>query len=151
MWKCCRSLNRNFQEFTIESGEKDETLKAPITIGEGRYEIKDIKSADGGFGIVYKAIDKRLNNRNVLIKARRYDNIPGLFSYAYDKSRDDEIKDMREEISFEIKCLKAFKNSGESRMPNINDVVYDYCPEIHGPHIDVDGVRFYCEDEEIYN
>ena len=56
---------------------------------------------------------------------------------------------MREEISFEIKCLKAFKNSGESRMPNINDVVYDYCPEIHGPHIDVDGVRFYCEDEEI--
>ena len=63
MWKCCRSLNRNFQEFTIESGEKDETLKAPITIGEGRYEIKDIKSADGGFGIVYKAIDKRLNNR----------------------------------------------------------------------------------------
>ena len=93
MWKCCRSLNRNFQEFTIESGEKDETLKAPITIGEGRYEIKDIKSADGGFGIVYKAIDKRLNNRNVLIKARRYDNIPGLFSYAYDKSRDDEIKE----------------------------------------------------------
>ena len=151
MWKCCRSLNRNFQEFTIECGEKDETLKAPITIGEGRYEIKDIKSADGGFGIVYKAIDKKLNNRNVLIKARRYDNFPGLFSYAYDKSRDDEIRDMREEISFEIKCLKAFKNSGESRMPNINDVVYDYCPEIHGPHIDVDGVRFYCEDEEIYN
>ena len=100
MWKCCRSLNRNFQEFTIECGEKDETLKAPITIGEGRYEIKDIKSADGGFGIVYKAIDKKLNNRNVLIKARRYDNIPGLFSYAYDKSRDDEIRDMREEISF---------------------------------------------------
>lgn len=78
-------------------------------MGEGRYEIKDIKSADGGFGIVYKAIDKKLNNRNVLIKARRYDNIPGLFSYAYDKSRDDEIRDMREEISFEIKVLRHLK------------------------------------------
>lgn len=151
MWKCCRSLNRNLQEFTTTNEEKEETLRAPITIGNGRYEIKDIKSAAGGFGIVYKAIDKRLNNRDVLIKARRYDNIPGLFSYAYDESRDKEIRDMREEISFEIKCLKAFKNSGESRMPNLNDVVYDYCPEIHGPHIDVEGIRFYCEDEEIYN
>ena len=151
MWKCISHLDKNIQEFEREANGKREVIKAPITIRDGRYEIKDILSASGGFGIVYKAIDKRINNRNVLIKARRYDNIPGLFSYAYDTSRNDEIKKIREEVAFEIKCLKSFKNSGESRMPNLNDIVYDYSPEIFGPHVDVNGEKFYLEDEEIYN
>lgn len=151
MWKCISYLDKNVQEFTREANGKKEVIKAPITIRDGRYEIKDILSSSGGFGIVYKAIDKRINNRNVLIKARRYDNIPGLFSYAYDTSRNDEIRKIREEIKFEIKCLKSFKSSGESRMPNLNDIVYDYSPEIFGPHIDVNGEKFYVEEEEIYN
>lgn len=150
MWQCIRDIYKNTQIFTRDSKYGEEQLRAPITIGNGRYEIIDVLSVSGGYGIIYKAIDKRLMNRSILIKARRYDNVPGLFSYSVDSSRIETIKSIREEIKFEVHCLRALRNLSESRMPNLNSIVYDFSPSLYGPHTSNDGEIFYCDEEVIY-
>ena len=85
MWLNKRDIDANVQQF-VKRGGNEEPIVAPIFIGNERYEIKNILSS-GGFGIIYKAIDKRLGNREVLIKARRYDNEMGLFLHKYDVKR----------------------------------------------------------------
>ncbi|GMK41944.1 hypothetical protein PCCS19_50030 [Paenibacillus sp. CCS19] len=126
-------------------------LFAPHILG-GRYEIDGILSSSGGFGIIFTAKDSHLLGRKVLVKARRYDKEPGLFSYADDLSRKDKIEKIRKQIMFEFNCLLNFKQKAESRMPNVNDLVYDFSPFIYGPHKDVDGQTFTVNDRELaYN
>ncbi|WP_195469435.1 protein kinase [Clostridium sp. D43t1_170807_H7] len=150
MWICERDIYKNSQTFYRKTEDGEDKIVAPIKISNGRYEIIDILSVSGGYGIIYKAIDKRLMNRQVLIKARRYDNVPGLFSYAVDSSRKKTIEDIRREVKFEVRCLTAFKNLSESRMPNLNSIVCDFSPTLYGPHRASNGELFICDDKEIY-
>lgn len=148
MSKWERSLlgNSNVQQFSRGS----ECFYAPVTIGN-RYEIDGILSVSGGFGIIFTAEDRRLLGRRVLVKARRYDGEAGLFSYANDTTRREQIEKKRKEIQFEYNCLLNFRTQGESRMPNVNDIVLDYSPFIYGPHKDVNGNTYCYEEPEIYN
>ena len=71
MWVSHRNELDNTQVF-FNKDNNEEKIIAPIYIGNKRYIIKDILSNSGGFGIIYIAIDTRLNNREVLVKANKY-------------------------------------------------------------------------------
>ncbi|WP_026522724.1 protein kinase domain-containing protein [Butyrivibrio sp. VCB2001] len=135
------------QLFTDNKGN---SFMAPLYVGEERYELYDILSAAGGFGIIYKAKDRRIGNHEVLIKARRYDNEPGLFSFQGDVSRATKIEKIREKTLFEAECLKMFKEKKESRMPILNDIVWGFSPSIYGPHKDMEGNDYYIDDDYVY-
>lgn len=147
-----RELKDNkMQVFSRNVGRYQEFL-APLYVGDDdRYELYDILSVAGGFGIIYRAKDRRLGNHEVLVKSRRYDGEPGLFSFKGDKSRRDKIDKIRDKVYFEAECLKMFKQNRESRMPILNDVVLDFSPSIYGPHKDMTGKEFYVEDDYIYD
>ncbi len=132
----------------LQFSKGGESILAPHLLND-RYVIKDILSAAGGFGIIYIAEDTRLFGRKVLVKARRYDKEPGLFSYAYDEKRKEKILEIRKQIHFEFKCLCNFKGKSEARMPNVNDIVYDFSPAIYGPHKDISGETFTETDSEL--
>ena len=150
MWTCKKYYDDNIQKFTKERMDGQDIVYAPILIGD-RYEIIGILSDSGGFGIIYNSIDKRLNDRKVLIKARKYNNVLGLFSHKNDLSREEQIQDIREDVEFEIEALKYFKRRGEARLPSLNDVIEDFSPSLYGPHIDEQGEEFYYENSDVYD
>lgn len=149
MWQVSKYEKSNVQEFYRNIDDKEETIYAPICLAN-RYYIDNVLSAEGGFGIIYLAKDLRVNNRKVLIKSRRYDNEIGLFIYENDINRSNKIFDIRQEIEFEIECLRAFKENGECRMPTLNDVVIGLSPSIYGPHKDIqfNKTYYYTENNE---
>lgn len=147
MWTSKNSSISNVQVFVNEEGEE---VVTPIKIGN-RYEVYDVLSVSGGFGVILKAKDTRLGDRTVLVKARRYDKENGLFSYEKDRSRVERIEKIRAGIKFEYNCLVDFKTLGEGRIPNVNEIVEGFCPSIYGPHIDTDGKLFACADYFAYN
>lgn len=138
------------QVFTGNNGQ-GQKFSAPLYVGDGRYELYDILSAAGGFGIIYKARDLRLEGHKVLVKSRRYDAEPGLFSFQGDKSREEKINKIRDKTLFEAECLKMFKQNKESRLPILNDVVFGFSPSIYGPHTDINGQEYYVKDEYVYD
>ena len=147
MWTSKSSKIPNAQVFINDDGEE---VIAPIKIGK-RYEIYDVLSVSGGFGVILKAKDTRLGDRTVLVKARRYDKENGLFSYEKDRSRVERIEKIRASTRFEYDCLIDFKILGEGRIPSVNDIVKDFCPSIYGPHLSKDGKPFICTDYVAYN
>lgn len=141
--------DNNMQVFSLNNGRHQEFL-APMYVGDDdRYELYDILSVAGGFGIIYRAKDRRLGNHEVLVKSRRYDGEPGLFSFKGDKSRIDKIDRIRDKTIFEAECLKMFKQNRESRMPILNDIVFGFSPSIYGPHKDMSGNEYYIEDDYV--
>lgn len=148
-----REIDRqnNSQIFSRSNGQYQEFF-APLYVGDDkRYELYDILSVAGGFGIIYRAKDTRLGGHEVLVKCRRYDNEPGMFSYQRDKSREGKIERIRDKTIFEAECLKMFKQNRESRMPLLNDVVFGFSPSVYGPHRDMEGNEYYVKDDYIYD
>ena len=89
-----REIKKDYQFFSRIANGKEQKFMAPIKVGDDRYELYDILSVAGGFGIIYKARDLRLKGHEVLVKSRRYDGEPGLFSFQGDTSREDKIEKM---------------------------------------------------------
>lgn len=145
-----REIKRDYQYFSRIVNGKEQKFMAPLKVGEDRYELYDILSVAGGFGIIYKARDLRLAGHEVLIKSRRYDGEPGLFSFQGDTSREGKIEKIRNKTEFEAECLKMFKQNRESRMPILNDVVYGFSPSIYGPHEDMYGEEYYVKEDYIF-
>lgn len=145
-----REIKKEYQYFSRISNGKEQKFMAPLKVGDNRYELYDILPVAGGFGIVYKARDLRLHGHEVLIKSRRYDAEPGLFSFQGDTSRKEKIEAIRNKTLFEAECLKMFKQNRESRMPILNDVVYGFSPSIYGPHKDMHGEEYYVKDDYIF-
>ena len=149
--KCIREPRKEYQFLTIEINGRKVRFKAPLRVGDDRYEIDGVLSVAGGFGIIYTARDLRLDGHRVLIKSRRYDEEPGLFSYRRDNSRQSKIETLRNKMQFEAACLKMFKTNRESRMPILNDVVFGASPALYGPHTDNEGEQFYITDDYIFD
>lgn len=144
-------IEDNKQLFSRNTGRYQEFL-APLYVGdENRYELYDILSVAGGFGIIYRARDTRLGGHEVLIKSRRYDGEPGLFTFKGDKSRKEKIEKIREKTLFEAECLKMFKQNRESRMPILNDIVFGFSPSIYGPHTDSEGKKYTIDEDYVYD
>lgn len=146
-----REIKKNYQFFSRISNGKEEKFMAPLKVGDNRYELYDILSVAGGFGIIYRARDLRISGHEVLIKSRRYDGESGLFSFQGDTSREGMIEKIRSKTEFEAECLKMFKQNRESRMPILNDVVYGFSPSIYGPHKDIKGKEFYVKEDYIFD
>ena len=146
-----REIKKDYQYFSRISNGKEQKFMAPLKVGDDRYELYDILSVAGGFGIIYKARDLRLKGHEVLIKSRRYDGEPGLFSFQGDTSREGKIEKIRNKTEFEAECLKMFKQNRESRMPILNDVVYGFSPSIYGPHADMYGEEYYVKEDYIFD
>lgn len=143
--------DNNKQLFSRNIGRYQEFL-APVYVGDdNRYELYDILSVAGGFSIIYKAKDIRLGGHEVLIKSRRYDGEPGLFTFKGDKSREAKIEKIREKTLFEAECLKMFKQNRESRMPILNDIVFGFSPSIYGPHVDSTGKEYTIDEAYVYD
>lgn len=123
-------LDNNKQEFAKD----DKTLLVPCKIG-GKYEIDDVLSS-GGFGAILLARNTALNNRQVLIKTTLYGSLKANFSRKYDTDREEKIETLRCNLEFECEKLLEFRRGGESRMPSIVELVYDFSPQIYGPHLD---------------
>lgn len=150
-WQREIDKQNNSQTF-FRNNDQHQKLLAPLYVGDDeRYELYDILSVAGGFGIIYRAKDTRLGGHEVLVKSRRYDSEPGLFSYQGDRSRESKIEKIRDKMLFEAECLKMFKQNRESRMPILNDIVFGFSPSIYGPHKDLDGNEYYIKDDYIYD
>lgn len=133
--------------------KKDEqVIKIPKIIGE-KYEVEDILSV-GGYGVILEAKNKRLKDREVLIKTSLYNDMTEQLKHKYDVSRAETINERRNNLRLEFHRLIEFRNGGECRMPSVIDVVEDFSPQIYGPHTDyITGETFYIEEfknNEVY-
>lgn len=134
MWVSHRNELDNTQVF-FNKDNNEEKIIAPIYIGNKRYIIKDILSNSGGFGIIYIAIDTRLNNREVLVKANKYkpelmvnssNNSNGLLNEQTRKL----LGEMRRGIEIEKRTLVSLKTGKEARMPSVIDYIRDFSPQL---------------------
>lgn len=128
MWKVVEIENENKQIFIHK--EKGQNIIAPIHIGNKRYKVESILSNSGGFGVIYNAIDTKLNNRKVLIKALKYQ--PSIFKNSNNNPKElrDKILKTRKSVEHEYKTLIYLKKGKEARMPSIIDVIYDESPQL---------------------
>lgn len=145
-------IKNEIDSSTIEFKNEERTIKVPKLIGE-IYEIYDILSV-GGYGVILKARNKKLNCREVLIKTSLYDDINELVNNKYDESRKEIILKRRNNLRIEFDRLIRFRRGGESRMPSAIDIIEDYSPQLYGPHTDkITGETFYLEEfknDEVY-
>lgn len=128
MWEVVEITNENKQIFIHK--KKEENLIAPIYIGKKRYKIESVLSNSGGFSVIYNAIDTKLNNRKVLVKALKYK--PSIFKNFNNNPEGlkKEILEIRKKVENEYKTLIYLKKGKEARMPSIIDVIYDESPQL---------------------
>lgn len=145
-------IKNEIDSLTLEFTNGKQSIKAPKVIGN-KYVIERILSI-GGNGVIFIAKNKSLKDREVLVKAVYYSDIKLLVKNKYDESRSEAIINSRKNLELESKRLISFRNGGESRMPSVIDVVYDYSPQLYGPHTDKEtGEIFYLEEfknNEVY-
>lgn len=145
-------IKNEIDSLTLEFTNGKQSIKAPKVIGN-KYIIEKILSI-GGNGVIFVAKNKSLKDREVLVKAVYYSDIKMLTKNKYDVSREKSIIESRKNLELEYKRLISFRNGGESRMPSVIDVVYDYSPQLYGPHTDKEtGEIFYLEEfknNEVY-
>lgn len=126
-----------------------EPLHTPSIVA-GRYDVHGVLSNSGGCGVIYKARDRFLRDRDVLIKARRYP--PELFATHHDEARTETIERLRRETLFEWQMLVYFRETeNECRIPVVHDVVHDASVHLAGPHRDRDGAAFTLDDDFVRN
>lgn len=128
MWEVIKFDNKNKQIFIDK--EKEINIIAPMHIGNKRYKIESILSNSGGFGVIYNAIDTKLRNRKVLIKALKYK--PSIFKDSHNNLDElkEKILNIRQTAKNEYKTLVYLKKGKEARMPSIIDVIYDESPQL---------------------
>lgn len=128
MWETIKIQNKNKQIFINK--KKERNIIAPIFIGNKRYRIESILSDSGGFGVIYNAIDIKLNNRKVLIKSLKYKS--SIFKNTYNNTEDinEKILKIRKVAEYEYRTLIYLKKGKEARMPSIIDVIYDESPQL---------------------
>lgn len=145
-------IKNEIDSLTLEFTDGKVNIKAPKVIGN-KYIIKKILSV-GGNGVIFVAKNKLLKDREVLIKAVYYADIKTLVKNKYDVSREEYIINSRKSLELECERLINFRKGGESRMPSVIDIVYDYSPQLYGPHTDEEtGEEFYLDkfkNNEVY-
>jgi len=128
-------LDRNIFEESVEG----EIYRIPARIGDkGRYEVTGVLSA-GGFGVIYRGRDRRLFEKNVLIKAIRYNRrhlrVPNNRAVLRD------VEQQRNRLKHELKMLVAGQDRGIGGIPTLLDIVTDLGLDLYGPHDDGQGRR----------
>jgi len=131
--------DRELDREVIEVRFHGVTWRAPRVLAE-RYELGGVLAA-GGFGVVYKAIDRRLFGKRVLVKANRYE--PRYFRHPNDKAVAKKIEEQRGRLRLECGMLLHAQRREVGGVPVLLDWVEDVSPQIHGPHQADDGTDFF--------
>lgn len=108
--------------------------EVPRYLNNERYRVEGI-FAKGGMGLLYKAIDTKMQNKQVLIKTLLYK--PILFKRKNDIARKNQIEIVREQAINEKVALKAGMAKNLGSIPTFLDYFEDFNPLLFGPHKDV--------------
>lgn len=111
----------------FETGE--ERCSVPALIAN-RYEIEDVLSNRGGYGVIYYARDRELGNRRCLVKAVKY-SLAELRAAA--QNDPSEMNSKRRAAQNECRALLVMQERGEGRVPNLLRLVEDIQPALYMP------------------
>ena len=104
-----------------------------------RYKIRSIL-ATGGFGVVYTAIDTRIFDRAVIIKANRYP--AHLFQHPQNIELQRCLDDQRKRLHHEAKMMNTASKRGIAGTPVLIDLIEDTSLQLYGPHRTPEGDPF---------
>jgi serine/threonine protein kinase len=113
----------------------------------GRFEPVGVM-AKGGFGILLHALDRRVFDRHVLVKA-------ALVS-AHELARPRNtalptaLEEARQRVDHERKMLLHGSLRGIGGIPTLIDWFDDVNPTVRGPHVDPDGRQFTNDDPALW-
>jgi serine/threonine protein kinase len=121
-------------------------FRYPALLG-GRYEPVGVM-ASGGFGILINALDRRVFDRHVLVKAA----LVGAHELARPRNAalPDALREARLRMDHERKMLLHGRLRGVGGIPHLIDWFDDVNPTVRGPHIDPDGRTFANDDPSLW-
>jgi serine/threonine protein kinase len=135
-------IGRDVRIFTHESRE----FRFPALLG-GRYEPVGVM-ARGGFGILLHALDRRIFDRHVLVKAA----LVGAHELARPRNTAlrGALEEARQRMDHERKMLLHGTLRGIGAIPTLIDWFDDDNPTVRGPHVDPDGRPFANDDPALW-
>ena len=126
---------------------KGQVCRLPALMA-GRYEPEKIQ-AQGGFGMLIVARDRRVYKRQVLIKKPVLGE--ELFLVQNNLSVSDRVRENFNRAEHERKMLLHGQFRGISGIPVLIDWFNDLDPMVYGPHRDKDGKEFVIDTPELYS
>jgi serine/threonine protein kinase len=138
-WSEFQYCGRDFVRATVPAGINE---GLPFTIAKRLAERYDVRKffASGGCGLLLEGRDVRTET-DVLIKTTlRYD---GINEYAHSRDEDGFVKkitESRKQLQTERRVMVLLKNRGCNGIPNPNDYVFDWNPQLGEPYKSHDGI-----------
>lgn len=135
-------IARDVRIFTHD--ERD--FRYPALLAD-RYEPVGVM-AGGGFGILLNALDRRVFNRHVLVKAA----LVGAHELARPRNAalPAALRDAWDRMDHERKMLLHGRLRGVGGIPHLIDWFDDINPMVRGPHTDPDGQPFANDDPSLW-
>jgi serine/threonine protein kinase len=138
VWTEFQYQGRDFVQATVPKGINEGLpFKIAKRLAE-RYEVRKF-FASGGCGLLLEGKDLRTET-DVLIKTTlRYD---GITEYAHSRDEDGFVKkitEARKQLQTERRVMVLLKNRGCNGIPNPNDYIFDWNPQLEEPFKSHDG------------
>ena len=138
--------DQQLQRDVIEFNKKGENYRCVAQLGK-RYELTGLLSV-GGFGVIYEAIDKRLFDKKVLIKANRYDRrhlrVPNNMAVVR------EAEKQRERLDHERRMLLQAQARQIAQAPLVLEEIKDLGLDLYGPHQADSGQSHYYDVQDLW-
>jgi serine/threonine protein kinase len=146
-WSEFEFRGRTFIRGNVPHGiNKGQTFTVAARLAE-RYEIKKV-FASGGCGLLLIGRDLKTETE-VLVKTTLRYNVA---DYASCRDADGffgEVKGPRKQLQTERRIMVLLKNLGCNAIPNPNDYVFDWNPQLAGPYPSHSGTQWSYDDESI--
>ncbi len=138
--------DQQLQREVVEFKRNNETYRCVAQLGN-RYKLTSLLSV-GGFGVIYEAIDKRLYDKKVLIKANLYNRrslkVPNNNAVA------KEVEKQRERLEHERRMLLQAQKRDIAQAPLLLEEVRDLGLDLHGPHQSDNNQSHYYELQDLW-
>lgn len=146
-WEEYPFQGRSFFRAVVPRGDNEgQKFEIAKTIA-GRYQIKSFFRS-GGCGLLLRGRDQQTET-DVLIKTTlRYDIVH------FARGQDLEgfrkvVRQTRQQLQTERRIMVQLKNRGCNAIPNPNDYVFDWNPQLAGPYECDDGGNWTYEEEDM--
>ena len=138
--------DQQLQRDVVEFKKKDETYRCVAQLGN-RYKLTGLLSV-GGFGVIYEAIDTRLSDKKVLIKANRYERrhlrVPNNMAVV------KEVEKQRERLEHERRMLLQAQKRDIAQAPLVLEEIKDLGLDLYGPHQADNGQSHYYDLQDLW-